>query len=130
MKGWPSEREQVDELASEYWSFKEELSVEDGLLFKSDSLVAPRPLRAEVLDEIHGAHMGQSKSLCFARDCVFWPSMTDQRQSKVMFNNAFRNQQQRESLCASTRHRRISLASSRNCPVWICRPHILLFKVF
>lgn len=47
-----------------------------------------------------------------------------------MFNNAFRNQQQRESLCASTRHRRISLASSRNCPVWICRPHILLFKVF
>lgn len=58
MKGWPSEREQVDELASEYWSFKEELSVEDGLLFKSDSLVAPRPLRAEVLDEIHGAHMG------------------------------------------------------------------------
>lgn len=56
--------------------------------------------------------------------------MTDQRQSKVMFNNAFRNQQQRESLCASTRHRRISLASSRNCPVWICRPHILLFKVF
>ena len=57
MKGWPSEKEQVDELAREYWSFREELSVEDGLLFKYDRLVVPRPLRAEVLDEIHGAHL-------------------------------------------------------------------------
>ena len=66
LKGWPSEKEQVDELAREYWSFKEELSVEDGLLFKSDRIVVPRSLRAEVLDEIHGAHMGESKSLSFA----------------------------------------------------------------
>ena len=32
LKGWPSEKEQVDELARKYWSFKEELSVENGLL--------------------------------------------------------------------------------------------------
>ena len=71
LKGWPSEKEQVDELAREYWNFREELSVEDGMLFKSDRIVVPRPLRAEVLDEIHGAHMGESKSLSFARDYVF-----------------------------------------------------------
>ena len=82
LKGWPSEKEQVDELAREYWSFQEELSVEDGLLFKSDRIVVPRSLRAEVLDEIHGAHMGESKSLSFARDYVFWPSMTAQRETE------------------------------------------------
>ena len=71
-------KEQVDELAREYWSFKEQLNVEDGLLFKSNRIVAPRSLRAEVLGEIHGAHMGESKSLSFARDYVFWPSMTAQ----------------------------------------------------
>ena len=101
LKGWPSEKEQVDELAREYWSFKEELSVEDGLLFKSDRIVVPRSLRAEVLDEIHGAHMGESKSLSFARDYVFWPSMTAQikdRVSSCSICNAFRNRQQRESL--------------------------------
>ena len=101
LKGWPSEKEQVDELAREYWSFKEELSVEDGLLFKSDRIVVPRSLRAEVLDEIHGAHMGESKSLSFARDYVFWPSMTVQikdRVSSCSICNAFRNRQQRESL--------------------------------
>ena len=30
LKGWPYEKEQVDELAGEYWSFKEDLSGEDG----------------------------------------------------------------------------------------------------
>ena len=101
LKGWPTEKEQVDELAREYWNYREELSVEDGLLFKSDRIVVPRALRAEVLDEIHGAHMGESKSLCFARDYVFWPSMTAQIKDKVSscaICNAFRNRQQRESL--------------------------------
>ena len=30
LKGWPAEKEQVDELAREYWNFRKELSVEDG----------------------------------------------------------------------------------------------------
>ncbi|XP_048576990.1 uncharacterized protein LOC116614069 [Nematostella vectensis] len=76
LEGWPEEKDQVDELAREYWNYKEELSVEDGLLFKSDRIVVPRSMRAEVLEDIHGAHMGESKSLSLARDYVFWPSMT------------------------------------------------------
>jgi len=101
LKGWPLEKDQVDELAKEYWSYKEELSVEDGLLFKSDRIVVPRSLRAEMLEEIHGAHMGESKSLSYGRDYVFWPSMTAQVKDKVSscpICNAFRNRQQRETL--------------------------------
>ena len=58
------------------------LSVEDGMLFQWDRIVVPRLLRVEVLDEIHGAHMGESKSLSIARDYVFWPSMTAQIKNK------------------------------------------------
>ena len=87
LKGWPSGKEQVDELAREYWSLKEELSEEDGLLFKSDRIVVPRSLRAEVLDEIHGAHMVESKSLSFARDYhLAFNGRPDQRQSQLLFN--------------------------------------------
>ncbi|XP_028514512.1 uncharacterized protein K02A2.6 [Exaiptasia diaphana] len=82
VKGWPAEKHQLDELAREYWSFREELSVEDGLLFKADRIVVPRSLRPEVLEEIHGAHMGENKSLSFAREYVFWPSMTAQIKDK------------------------------------------------
>ena len=101
LKGWPSAKDETDELAREYWSFREELSVEDGLLFKSDRIVVPRAMRAKVLDEIHGAHMGESKSLSFARDYVFWPAMTSQVKDRVRscgICNAFRNQQQKETL--------------------------------
>ncbi|KAK3749722.1 hypothetical protein QZH41_003773 [Actinostola sp. cb2023] len=101
LKRWPREKDQVDELAKEYWSYKEELSVEDGLLFKSDRIVVPRSLRADMLEEIHGAHMGESKSLSYGRDYVFWPSMTAQVKDKVSscpICNAFRNRQQRETL--------------------------------
>ena len=31
-----------------------------------------------MLDEIHGAHVGESKSLSYARDYVFWPGMSAQ----------------------------------------------------
>ena len=100
LKGWPSEKEHVDELAWEYWNFREELSVEDGMLVKSDRIVVPRPLRDEVLDEIHSADMEESKSLSFGRDCVFWPSRTAQIKDEVSsfaVCNAFRNRQQRET---------------------------------
>ena len=52
------------------------------MLCKSDRIAVPRPLRAEGLDEIHGSHMGESKSLSFARNYVFWPSMTAQIKEK------------------------------------------------
>ena len=71
------------------------------MLFTSNRIVVPRPLIAEVLDEIHEAHMGESKSLSFAKDYVFWPSMTTQVKDKVIscaVCNAFRNRQQRETL--------------------------------
>ena len=71
------------------------------MALKSDRIVVPRPLRAEVLDEIHGAHMGESKSLSFARDYVFWTSINAQIKDKVSscaVCNAFRNRQQKETL--------------------------------
>ena len=77
MKGLPEVKDQVNELAREYWSYREEISVANGLLFKSDRVVVPMTMRAEVLNDIHGAHMGETKRLCFARDFVFWPSMHD-----------------------------------------------------
>ena len=58
-------------------------------------------MRAGVLDEIHGAHMGESKSLSHARDYVFWPCMSAQVKDRVRscgICNAFRNQQQKETL--------------------------------
>ena len=102
LTGWPADKAQVDELARQYFSYREELCVEDGLLFKKERLVVPQSMRAGVLDEIHGAHMGESKSLSFARDYILiWPGMSAQVKDRVRscgICNAFRNQQQKETL--------------------------------
>ena len=95
LQGWPSDKDHVDECAREYWNYKEELSVQDGLLFKSDRLVIPKFMRQDVLMDLHGAHLGENKSLSLARDYVFWPSMTSHIKDKVrscQICNAFRNQ--------------------------------------
>ena len=58
-------------------------------------------MRAKMLDGIHGAHEGESKSLSFARDYVFWPAMTSQAKDRARacgICNAIRNQQQKETL--------------------------------
>ena len=62
LRGWPSCKDQADQLASDFWSRRESLRVESGLLFKSDRLVVPLDLRGDILNEIHGAHMGEAKS--------------------------------------------------------------------
>ena len=68
-----------------YWSFKEELSVQDGLLFKCVRLVVPRPLRAEVLDEIHGAHLGKTKAFALLETGLLANSnSSNQRQSQLL----------------------------------------------
>ena len=41
------------------------------MLFKSDRIVVARQLRAELLDEIHGAHVGQSKGV-FLQGIMFF----------------------------------------------------------
>jgi hypothetical protein len=36
-----------------YWNFREELAVYNGLVFKADQVVIPSKLRAEVLKIVH-----------------------------------------------------------------------------
>ena len=99
LTGWPADKAESWRISTRILQLSR--SVEDGLLFKKDRLVVPRSMPAGVLDEIHGAHMGESKSLSHARDYVFWPCMSAQVKDRVRscgICNAFRNQQQKETL--------------------------------
>ena len=54
-----------------YWSYCDELLVEDGLVKKSDRVVVPKVLHKGVLDTVHSAHQGIEKCKLCARTCVF-----------------------------------------------------------
>lgn len=75
-KGWPYKREKCPEALHDFWNFRDELTIEDGLILKGDRIVIQPSLRQEMLEIIHQGYLGQEKCLLRARACVFWPGIT------------------------------------------------------
>ena len=74
--GWPTEKEKVSETVTDYFNFREELTIQDGLVFKGDRLVVPKSIRQELVGIIHNSsHLGIQSCLRRAREAVFWPKM-------------------------------------------------------
>ena len=54
-----------------YSNYREELSVEDGLMFKAHRLVIPTSLRAEYLKDLHAGYLaGEKNSVESTGDCL------------------------------------------------------------
>ena len=58
IKGWPERRRMVAKPLQPYWSFRDELSIEAGLLLMSGAVLIPTTQQKEILDKIHEAHQG------------------------------------------------------------------------
>ena len=77
--GWPQKREECPQSIHDYWNFRKELTIEDGLILKGDRFVIPPTLRPEVLNIIHQGHLGQEKCLLRERtSAVFWPGISEE----------------------------------------------------
>ena len=74
--GWPEVRKDCHPFLLDYWTYREEISAENGLLFKGHRLIVPEKLRDRVLQTIHEGHFGFEKMLLRAREAVFWPGIT------------------------------------------------------
>ncbi|UYV63892.1 K02A2.6-like, partial [Cordylochernes scorpioides] len=78
LNGWPPNKNQTSMLTREYWNFREELTVQDGIILKNDKIVIPKKLRAEMIMKTHQGHIGINSSMRRARDNIFWPGMNAQ----------------------------------------------------
>ena len=83
LSGWPTQKEQVPINIREFWNYREELSVHNGVLFKGMRVVKPRVMRPEVMSKIHASHLGVEGCLCKARDTVFWPNMNGEVRDNI-----------------------------------------------
>ena len=77
-QGWPSTITEVPNVIQPYWTFCEELTVEDGLVLKETRIVIPNKKHEGVLKLIHEGHLGLSKCKLLAKDTVYWPGLNDQ----------------------------------------------------
>ena len=56
-QGWPSTIKEVPTVLQPYWSFKEELMIEDGIVLKGTQIVVPTKKYEAVLKLIHEGHL-------------------------------------------------------------------------
>ena len=76
LQGWPEERKDLPEQAKPYFSTRDELTVQDGLIFRGQRVVIPQSLRQDMKQRIHSSHLGIGSCLRRAREALFWPGMS------------------------------------------------------
>ena len=81
LHGWPRAGKDVDILP--YQTYYDELSFEDGLIFKGTRIIIPKCMQQEMLKTIHEPHLGIVKSKQLARDAIFWPGLACQIEDMV-----------------------------------------------
>ena len=76
LKGWPEEKKLAPELTHPYFDMRDELTLQDGLIFKANAVVTPKNLRADMKARIHSSHLGAESCLRRARECIYWPGVS------------------------------------------------------
>jgi len=82
LNGWP-DKDQLPPQLNPYYHMQDELSVQDGLIFRGKHIVIPTSLRADMRKAIHSSHLGIGSCLRRARVCLFWPGMNSEIQEYI-----------------------------------------------
>uniref|UniRef100_A0A2A4J5K1 RNA-directed DNA polymerase n=1 Tax=Heliothis virescens TaxID=7102 RepID=A0A2A4J5K1_HELVI len=73
--GWPDKINKVPDSIKYYFRFREEITVDNNLLFKNDRLIIPKSIRLSIIKQLHEGHLGCTKMKQTARKCYYWPNM-------------------------------------------------------
>ena len=58
------------------FDIRDELTVQDEVIFKGNAVVIPKNLRAELKKRIHSSHLGIESCLKRALEYIHWPGMS------------------------------------------------------
>ena len=67
VSGWPdNKRKKLQKVLKPYWSYRDELSIDDGVILKgSEQVLVPAAMQQYVLTALHPGHQGRDKcSVC------------------------------------------------------------------
>lgn len=74
--GWPKRDVNLPASVRQYFTFRDELAIEDGIVMKGPKAVIPQSLQREYITILHRGHPGTEATKRRARSIVFWPSMS------------------------------------------------------
>ena len=67
-----------------YWTFREELTIEDGLILKGTRIVIPNKQWQAILKQLHEGHLGLNKCKLRAKETVYWPGLNNELENLVL----------------------------------------------
>lgn len=101
LAGWPDEKENTTHIIREFWPYRDEISAQDGILYRGQKVLIPKSLRPEMLKRIHSSHIGGDACYRQARDTLYWPGMQAEIKdfvSNCSTCNEFAHNQQKETM--------------------------------
>ena len=75
-RGWPDSKDDLQPELRPYFHYRDEMSLEDGIITRGERIVVPTSLRYEMKHKIHTGHMGINSCLRRARTHLYWPGMS------------------------------------------------------
>jgi hypothetical protein len=76
LKGWPASKQDVPTAVTAYFDYRDEMTVQDGIVLRGERIVIPETLRKDIKERVHAGHLGINSCLRRARELVFWPGMS------------------------------------------------------
>ena len=101
LKGWPETKRSTPENIHSYWPYRDEISVQDGILYRGSRVIIPQNMRALMLQKVHSSHQGVNACIRRARDVLFWPGIRGEIENMVSqceTCNRFLPKQQKEPM--------------------------------
>jgi len=71
----PAEKRELSPTVAIYYDIRDELAIQDGLLFRGDRLVVPKTRRKHMFQTLYSSHQGIESTLRCARKTIYWPNM-------------------------------------------------------
>lgn len=99
--GWPKRIADVSEACKICYKHKDELSTQNGRVFRNYRIVIPFKLRKVMIGIVHVAHSGIEATLNLARQTIFWPRMSSEITRRIQGCEIciqFRNSQQQRPM--------------------------------
>ena len=75
-ESWLEIIKQVPPEIQAYWTFRDLLTIKDGLVLKNTRIIIPTSERNDLLRQIHCGHLGTIKFQLCAKETIYWPGIT------------------------------------------------------
>lgn len=81
--GWPTRKDEVPVNVGKYCPSRDELTLQNGIIFKGERIVIPFSLRNDMMAKIHASQIGIQGCLRRAREIHYWPRMNKEIEEYV-----------------------------------------------